>query len=127
MRSQDAGGRHPGSEGCGHRGGDLHSVGDHRTAGSHSAYIQARVPTFKLKFSKTIGQQYFASTCPKCGVLSGDFHLHSEPGAPFFPTDEHEAAALYMTELPVPGRMHARASMSMGCGDLILHNARRIT
>jgi hypothetical protein len=88
---------------------------------------QGRVPTFKLKFSKTIGQKYFASTCPKCGVLSGDFHLHSEPGAPFFPTDEHEAASLYMTELPVPGRMHARASMSMGCGDLILNNARRIT
>jgi hypothetical protein len=90
------------------------------------AYIQGRVPTFTLKFSKTIGQKYFASTCPKCGVLSGDFHLHSEPGAPFFPTDEHEAASLYMTELPVPGRIHARASMSMGCGDLILNNARRI-
>jgi hypothetical protein len=58
------------------------------------AYIQGRVPTFKLKFSKTIGQKYFASTCPKCGVLSGDFRLHSEPGAPFFPTDEHEAASL---------------------------------
>jgi hypothetical protein len=58
------------------------------------AYIQGRVPTFKLKFSKTIGLKYFASTCLKCGVLSGDFHLHSEPGAPFFPTDEHEAASL---------------------------------
>ena len=27
------------------------------------AYIQGRVPTFKLQFSKTIGQKYFASTC----------------------------------------------------------------
>jgi len=90
------------------------------------AYIQGRVPTFKLKFSKTIGQEYFASTCPNCGVLSGDFHLHSEPGAPFFPTDEHEAASLYMSELPVPGRIHARASISIGCGDLILKNATRI-
>ncbi len=42
------------------------------------AHIQGRVPTFKLMFSKTIRQKYFASTCPKCGVLSGDFH--SEPG-----------------------------------------------
>jgi hypothetical protein len=90
------------------------------------AYIQGRVPTFKLKFSKTIGQKYFASTCPQCGVLSGDFHLHSEPGAPFFPTDAKEAAALYMTELPVSSPIYARASISMGCGDLILKNARRI-
>jgi hypothetical protein len=35
------------------------------------AYIQGRVPTFKLKFSKTIEQKYFASTCPKCGVFWG--------------------------------------------------------
>jgi hypothetical protein len=90
------------------------------------SYILGRVPTFKLKFSKTIGQEYFASTCPKCGVLSGDFHLHSEPGAPFFPTDKHEAASLYMTEIPVPGQIHTRASISTGCGDSILKNARRI-
>lgn len=90
------------------------------------AYIQGRVPTFILKFSKTVERKYFASTCPKCGVLSGDFHLHSEPGAPFFPTDKHEAALLYMTEIPLTGRIHARAMVAAGCGDLILNNARRI-
>ena len=90
------------------------------------AYIQGRVPTFRLQFSKTIGEKYYASTCLKCGVLSGDFHLHSEPGAPFFPTDEQEAASLYMTEIPASGPIHARASISMGCGELILNNARRM-
>lgn len=90
------------------------------------AYIQGRVPTFKLHYSQTVGQKYFANTCPKCGVLSGDFYLHAEPGAPFFPTDELEAASLYMTELPASDRMYARASISMGCGDLILQNARRV-
>lgn len=90
------------------------------------AYIQRRVPTFKLKHSKTIGEKYFASTCPKCGVLSGDFHLHSEPGAPFFPTHKREAASLYMTEIPLHGRIHVRASIDMDSGDLILKNARRI-
>jgi hypothetical protein len=90
------------------------------------AYIQGRVPNFKLKFSKTIGRKYFASTCPQCGVLSGDFHLHSEPGAPFFPTDKKEAASLYMTEIPIPGQIYARASIGVGIGDLILNNARRI-
>jgi hypothetical protein len=53
------------------------------------AYIQRRVPTFKLTFSKTIEQKYFANTCPKCAMLSGDFHLHEEPGAPFFPGVSH--------------------------------------
>lgn len=90
------------------------------------AYIQGRVPTFKLKFSKTVGQKYFASTCPKCGVLSGDFHLHSEPGAPFFPTDKHEAASLYITQLPVTSRIYVRALIDTDCGDLILKNAKRI-
>ena len=90
------------------------------------AYIQGRVPTFRLKFSKTVGQKYYANTCPKCGVLSGDFHLHDEPGAPFFPTDELETGSLYMTEIPVPGPIRAHASISMGCGELILNNARRI-
>ena len=90
------------------------------------AYIQGRVPTFKLKFSKTVGQSYFASTCPKCGMLSGDFHLHSEPGAPFFPTTEREAASLYMTEIPISGPVEIQASPGVGCGELILENARRI-
>ena len=52
------------------------------------SFIQIRVPTFKLKFSKTANTKYFANTCPKCGVLFGDFFLNDEPGAPFFPEDE---------------------------------------
>ncbi len=59
-------------------------------------YIQKRVPTFKVKYSKTVRGSYYANTCPKCGMLSGDFHLHSEPGAPFFPTDDKAASLLYM-------------------------------
>jgi hypothetical protein len=47
------------------------------------SHIQNKVPTFRLKFSKMGGQKYFGNTCPKCGVLSGDFFLHSEQ-APFF-------------------------------------------
>lgn len=64
-------------------------------------FIQERVPTFKLKQSKMAGKKYFANTCPKCGVLYGDFFLHAEPGAPFFPTDEQEAKSLYMKEIPL--------------------------
>ena len=52
------------------------------------SFIQSRVPTFKLRYSKMAGKKYFANTCPKCGVISGEFFLHDEPGAPFFPSNE---------------------------------------
>ena len=90
------------------------------------AYIQGRVPTFKLKYSKTEGEKYFANTCPKCGVLSGDYFLLSEPGAPFFPTEEDEARSLYLTEVPLSGGITVAASFSMGAGDMILECAKRI-
>jgi hypothetical protein len=123
MRNQNAGGRHPCSKVDGTAGEICILSEITELPEAVLAYIQGRVPTFKLKFSKTIGQKYFANTCPKCEVLSGYFHLHSEPRAPFFPTDKHEAASLYMTELPVSGRIHARASIDTGCGELILNNA----
>jgi hypothetical protein len=90
------------------------------------SYVQKRVPTYKLKFSKTEGEKYFANTCPKCGVLSGDFFLHSEPGAPFFPTEEEEAKSLYLTEIPLSGAITVTASLSMGIGGIILACAKRI-
>jgi hypothetical protein len=89
-------------------------------------YIQKRVPTFKRKYSKMAGKKYFANTCPKCGVMSGDFFLHSEPGAPFFPTEEEEAKSLYMTEIPLSGSIAAKAFLCLGTGDLILKNANKI-
>ncbi len=89
-------------------------------------YIQKRVPTFKRKYSKMAGKKYFCNTCPKCGVMSGDFFLHSEPGAPFFPTEEEEAKSLYITEIPLSGSITAKASLCLGTGDLILENAKKI-
>jgi hypothetical protein len=89
-------------------------------------YIQVRVPSFKLRYSKTVGSKYFANTCPSCGSLSGDFYLHSEPGAPFFPTDEQEASLLYLTEIPIRGPVRVRAGYHMGTGELILSNAKQI-
>ena len=89
-------------------------------------YIQTRVPTFKLKYSKTVGSRYYANTCPSCGSLSGDFFLHSEPGAPFFPTDEQEASHLYLTEIPTVGPMLVQSGFHMGTGELILSHAKKI-
>lgn len=89
-------------------------------------YIQKRVPTFKYKYSKTAGSNYFANTCPNCSSLSGDFFLHSEPGAPFFPTDEQEASHLYLTKIPIQGPVSIQAGLHVGTGELILSNAKQI-
>ena len=66
--------RHPGSGREGTEGETCILSGITELPEAILAYIQGRVlQTFKRKFSKTIGQKYFASACPKCGVLSGDF------------------------------------------------------
>src|SRR3990172_8247706 len=88
-------------------------------------FVRNRFPSFRLKYSKTVGSRYFANICPKCGVISGDFHLHSEPGAPFFPTTEQEAKRLTLDPVPLTGSISVRAGIGMGRGDLILEYARK--
>lgn len=89
-------------------------------------YIQKRVPTFQFRYSKTVQGKYYANTCPRCGMLSGDFFLHSEPGAPFFPTSEEEAGLLYLTEIPIQGPVRILSGFHVGTGELILNHAKRI-
>jgi len=71
------------------------------------------------------GKKYYANTCPKCRVLYGDFFLHAEPGAPFFPTDEEDAKLLYIKEIPI-SKTVLNAGLNLGLGQMILSNAKRI-
>ena len=89
-------------------------------------FIKNKVPSFKMKYSKMAGHKYLGNTCPKCGLLSGEFFLHAEPGGPFFPEDEKDAKSLYIREIPLSGSIIVTASCSTGCGDLILNNAKRL-
>lgn len=89
------------------------------------AFVQRRFSTFKLKYSKTTQSKYYANTCPRCGVLSGDFYLHSEPGVPFFPTTE-EATDLALEVIPIQAPIQVRAGLGMGVGELIMEKAKRI-
>ena len=91
-----------------------------------TTFIQKRYPTFRLTFSKTIGGTYYANNCPKCGVISGDFYLHSEPGAPFFPTEPDEAESLTIETIPLNHPCFARSGCGYGTGDLILQYAKRV-
>ena len=89
-------------------------------------YLQKRVPTFKLKYSKMADYKYYVNTCPSCDILSGDCHLHSESGAFFFPPDENEAATLYLNEIPIKFPVYIEAMFCVGAGDLIVRYAQRI-
>jgi hypothetical protein len=88
--------------------------------------IQARFPNFQLKYSKTTQSQYYANTCPKCGVITGDFYLHSEPDSPFFPINEAEAAELTIEEIPLAVPVELDAGCGYGLGDFILKHAQRV-
>lgn len=90
------------------------------------SFIQNRVPTFQLRASRMAEAKYYANTCPKCHVIFGDFYLHDEPGAPFFPESEKEAKALYLTEIPLANAVEIQASPGVGVGELILTHGKRI-
>jgi hypothetical protein len=87
--------------------------------------IQERVPTFQFRSSLMAGSKYFANTCPTCHVIYGDFFLHSDPGAPFFPESEEEARSIYLTEIPLSKPIKVEASPGFGVGEVILSNAKR--
>ena len=88
-------------------------------------YVQQQFPTFKLRYSKTVDARYYANTCPKCGVIYGDFYLHREPGAAFFPTEEEEARTLSIETVPLADKMISmQASCGFGVADLILQHAK---
>ncbi|MEA3361629.1 MAG: hypothetical protein U9R17_19770 [Thermodesulfobacteriota bacterium] len=89
-------------------------------------FIQSKVSTFKLKHSKMAGKNYFANTCPKCGVIYGDFFLQDEPGSPFFPEDEDAAKYLYIKEIPLTEPIEVSAGLGFGLGEMILSNAKRV-
>lgn len=90
------------------------------------SHIQRRVPSFQMKYSKTVQREYFANVCPRCHTLSGDFFLHTEPEAPFFPKTEEQAKRLYLAELPIDEPVGFDASFHVGIGELILKNTKKI-
>jgi len=90
-------------------------------------FIQRRFPTYQFRYSKTAEARYYANACPRCDVITGDFYLHDEPGAPFFPTDEEAARGLSIELVPVKGPVDLDAAPATGVGELIMEHAKRIT
>lgn len=86
-------------------------------------FMQSRFPTFRRKFSQTAESAYYGNVCPNCEALQGDHYLH-EPGGPFFPNSEDEAAKLQVIEAPLSGPIEIGATGSYGMGEIILQHAR---
>ena len=92
------------------------------------AFVQKQFPSFMKAFSKTTRSEYYANTCPKCGMLSGEFFLHSEPGGAFFPESEADAARLTIEQIPLDGPIEVEAGLGMGdSGAFILEHGKRRT
>jgi len=89
-------------------------------------FVQSKVPTFLFRYSKTVEGKYFANTCPRCKVIYGNFFLHDEPGAPFFPADEEDAKRLYIKEIPLDKPIEIEGGAGSGTGEMILEHAIRV-
>jgi hypothetical protein len=87
------------------------------------AYIRGKNPNYKLKYSKMAEERYFANTCPKCGVLSGDFFLHGAPDAPFFPLTEESAAKVTLERIPVDEPLDIDCAYGAGGAMLLMEHA----
>ena len=81
--------------------------------------VRNRFPSFRYTHSRTTNSSYYANTCPQCGVISGDWHLH-EPDGPFFPTAEEDAKKLTIEIIPLGESITVRAQLGMGIADQIL-------
>lgn len=101
----------------------IHGFGDMPETVVHS--IQAQVPDFRRTSSKSGGYTHFGNHCPKCGSLTGDFYLFSEPGGPFCPETEQDAARIHVQEIAIPERLELQLHYPSRPAEFILANARR--
>jgi len=74
------------------------------------AELRRRCPLWKMDYSKTTESSYWMNHCRHCCVKQGDYPLHAEPGAPFFPTNEAELQRLIFHRMDQA--MHACAGTS---------------
>lgn len=91
-----------------------------------AAFAEAHSPDFFKSHSKTADFSYYANHCPHCKIITGDFHLHSEPGGAFFPNDEEEASNISLQEVPCQPTFLIEGGIHYGMGEIILKNAQRI-
>lgn len=88
-------------------------------------YLAAKHPRCRMHYSRTVEATYFTNFC-ECGANFGDFYLHCEPGAAFFPDTEEDAAKMTVEKLPFGGVLDFVCTYSQGLGGFIFKHAKRI-
>lgn len=74
--------------------------------------LQNLSQSYKKGYSRTLNQSYYANHCPHCGRLQGDFMLHCEPGAAFFPVSIEHARQIKLYPIKQPIFLSGNTSIS---------------
>ena len=76
-------------------------------------------------YSQTTKSYYYGNHCNNCGVLQGNWFLHSEPDSPFYIDGVDAAQALTIYKIPLTHDLALNASVGWGSEDhLIKQHAR---
>jgi hypothetical protein len=88
-----------------------------------SLILEKVFPFYKIGYSRTVDGNYWANHCQKCGALQGDFHLHHEAEAAFFPisTEECEALTLILIDSKFDVKVEAQTSYGSNAEEIVLH------
>lgn len=65
--------------------------------------LEDEYPCYFFDWSHTAGESYYINHCEHCGVILGDFFLHSKPDGAFFLQTPEDAITIDMVELKKVG------------------------
>jgi hypothetical protein len=69
--------------------------------------VRALTRHFHVDYSKTTDSSYWMNHCEHCSAKQGDFPLFCEPGSPFVPMTESDAAAVTLQRASASFEAHA--------------------
>lgn len=88
--------------------------------------VQEYCPGYRYTYSRSANTSYFMNHCLRCDAPLGDFYMHDEPGAAFFPETEEECRRLVLVELPLRQPCQLSSSYSVRSdGNAVLRRATR--
>jgi len=64
--------------------------------------LRTEYPRYRPDYSQAQRQRVYMNHCSECGAKLGDFYLHNEPNAAFWPLDAVSAAELVMRRITTP-------------------------
>lgn len=91
---------------------EVHLIGDIEfIPDSLSTYFKERF-NFYIDFSKqNKSYKYYANHCRHCGVIHGDFYLHSRADSPFFIYSKEDAEKLLVHKITLPYDIEVNGSI----------------